>query len=81
MMLITTAGTVIRIAVKDTALSGRITSGVKLIDLDDGVDVASIAKVRKDDKIESDIENDSQENSDEGSDKDPDEDSNENPVE
>jgi DNA gyrase subunit A len=81
MMLITTAGTVIRIAVKDTALSGRITSGVKLIDLDDGVDVASIAKVRKDDKIESDIENDSQENSDEGSDKDSDEDSNENPVE
>ena len=81
MMLITTAGTVIRIAVKDTALSGRITSGVKLIDLDDGVDVASIAKVRKDDKIESDIENDSQENSDEGSDKGPDEDSNENPVE
>lgn len=81
MMLITTAGTVIRIAVKDTALSGRITSGVKLIDLDDGVDVASIAKVRKDDKIESDIENDSQKNSDEGSDKDSDEDSNENPVE
>ena len=81
MMLITTAGTVIRIAVKDTALSGRITSGVKLIDLDDGVDVASIAKVRKDDKIESDIENDSQENSDEGSDKDSNEDSNENSVE
>lgn len=77
MMLITTAGTVIRIAVKDTALSGRITSGVKLIDLDDGVDVASIAKVRKDDKIEKDLENESQEDSDDG----PDFDSHEDPVE
>ncbi len=54
MMLITTEGTVIRIKISDTALSGRITSGVKLINLDENVEVASIAKVRKDDSIETD---------------------------
>ena len=47
-MLITTEGIIIRIKVNDTALLGRITSGVKLINLDDNVTVASIAKVRED---------------------------------
>ncbi len=47
-MLITTEGIVIRIYVKDTALLGRVTSGVKLINLQDGVKVASIAKVVED---------------------------------
>ncbi len=50
-MLITTEGIIIRIAVKGTALLGRITSGVKLINLNDDVKVASIAKVRKDKTI------------------------------
>ncbi|MGN0351099.1 MAG: DNA gyrase subunit A [Roseburia sp.] len=48
MMLITTEGIIIRIKVADTALLGRITSGVKLMNLDDDVTVASIAKVRED---------------------------------
>ena len=47
-MLITTEGIIIRIKVSDTALLGRITSGVKLINLDENVTVASIAKVRED---------------------------------
>ena len=48
MMLITTGGIIIRIRVSDTALLGRITSGVKLMNLSDDVVVASIAKVRED---------------------------------
>ena len=48
MMLITTGGIIIRIKVSDTALLGRITSGVKLMNLSDDVVVASIAKVRED---------------------------------
>jgi len=51
MMLINTEGIIIRIKVNDTALLGRITSGVKLINVDEGVTVASIAKVRKEDMI------------------------------
>jgi DNA gyrase subunit A len=47
-MLITTEGIIIRIRVMDTALLGRITSGVKLINLDEDVTVASIAKVVED---------------------------------
>ena len=47
-MLINTEGIIIRIKVVDTALLGRVTSGVKLINLKDGVTVASIAKVRED---------------------------------
>ena len=46
MMLITTEGIIIRIKVSDTALLGRVTSGVKLMNLADDVTVASIAKVR-----------------------------------
>ena len=34
------------------SILGRITSGVKLINLKDGVTVASIAKVRKEEEIE-----------------------------
>ena len=47
-MLITTEGVIIRIQVSDTALLGRVTTGVKLINLDEGVRVASIAKVVED---------------------------------
>ena len=45
MMLINTEGIIIRIKVNDIALLGRITSGVKLINVGEGVTVASIAKV------------------------------------
>mgnify|MGYP002678219601 FL=1 len=48
LMLITTEGIIIRIRVADTALLGRVTSGVKLINLSEDVTVASIAKVRED---------------------------------
>ena len=60
-MLINTEGTIIRIAVADTALSSRITSGVKLIDLKEGEKVASIAKVRKEDNIEDDTDSNADE--------------------
>ncbi|BFL44717.1 DNA gyrase subunit A [Lactonifactor longoviformis] len=46
-MLITTEGIIIRLSCKDISVLGRITSGVKLMDLKDGVSVASIAKVRE----------------------------------
>ena len=51
-MLITTEGIIIRIACSDISILGRITSGVKLINLTDDVTVASVAKVR--DKEEKD---------------------------
>ena len=51
-MLLTTEGIIIRIKVADTALLGRITSGVKLINLDENVTVASIAKVRENKELE-----------------------------
>lgn len=47
-MLITTEGIIIRIRVSDTALLGRITSGVKLINLREDITVASIARVVED---------------------------------
>jgi DNA gyrase subunit A len=56
-MLITTEGIVIRIMVSDISVLGRVTSGVKLINLDDkNVYVASVAKVREDSKTTSDEE-------------------------
>ena len=51
-MLITTEGIIIRIKGAGTALLGRITSGVKLINLDENVTVASIAKVRENKELE-----------------------------
>ena len=47
-MLITTEGIIIRMQVNDTTLLGRVTTGVKLINLSDGIKVASIAKVVED---------------------------------
>ncbi|MBQ3517265.1 MAG: DNA gyrase subunit A, partial [Lachnospiraceae bacterium] len=46
-MMITTAGIIIQIPMDDVSILGRITSGVKLINLDDKVSVAHIAKVRE----------------------------------
>ena len=46
-MMITTEGIIIRLLCSDIRVIGRNTSGVKLIQLDDGVKVASVAKVRE----------------------------------
>ena len=51
-MMITTEGIIIRMFCSDISILGRITSGVKLINLDDGVKVASFAKVREKSKEE-----------------------------
>ena len=61
LMLITTEGIIIRIRVNDTALLGRVTSGVKLINLKDDITVASIARVVEDKSLmppeETEVEN------------------------
>ena len=49
-MLITTEGIIIRLECRDISILGRITSGVKLMDLKDDITVASIAKVRDKDE-------------------------------
>lgn len=46
-MMITTEGIIIQLRMEDISTLGRITSGVKMINLDDGVKVAKIAKVRE----------------------------------
>ena len=59
-MMITTQGVIIQLRASDISTLGRITSGVKLINLDENVKVAQIAKVRdrvsKDDKEVDNIE-------------------------
>ncbi|MBE5920974.1 MAG: DNA gyrase subunit A, partial [Pseudobutyrivibrio ruminis] len=61
-MLINTAGTIIRIEVAGTALLSRITSGVKLIDLKENTKLISIAKVRKSDNILAEEDDETPEN-------------------
>ena len=46
-MMITTEGIIIRMECEGISILGRITSGVKLMDLKDDITVASIAKVRE----------------------------------
>ena len=46
-MMITTEGIIIQLRAQDISVLGRITSGVKLINLEKGVKVAQIAKVRE----------------------------------
>ena len=47
LMIITTEGIIIRLPVKDVSVLGRITSGVKLINMAEDIKIASIAKVRE----------------------------------
>ncbi len=61
LMLITTEGIIIRIKVADTTLLGRNTSGVKLINLKDGVQVASIARIKESQILEEAENSDSEE--------------------
>ena len=53
-MLITTGGIIIRMSVDSISMLGRITSGVKLIDMDDDIKVAGMTKVRE--EIEEEVE-------------------------
>ena len=46
-MMITTEGIIIQLRMEDISKLGRITSGVKMINLDEGIKVAKIAKVRE----------------------------------
>lgn len=55
-MMITIEGIIIRIKVEGISISKRITSGVKLIDLDEDITVASIAKVREDKSLLEEVE-------------------------
>ena len=63
-MIINTEGIIIRTECSGISKLGRITSGVKLINLDDNVSVASIAKVRKTED-DGDEEEESQEENEE----------------
>ena len=67
-MLITTEGIIIRMEVAGISILGRITSGVKLINLDEGVKVAKVAKVREEDvSDETELEENNQEDSEDNS--------------
>ena len=46
-MMITTAGTIIQLRMSEISIYSRITSGVRMIHLDEDVTVAKIAKVRE----------------------------------
>ena len=46
-MMITNAGIIIQLRMDEITIHGRVTSGVKMINLDKGVTVAQIAKVRE----------------------------------
>lgn len=55
-MIITTEGIIIRMKVEDISILGRVTSGVKLINMDEDVTIASIAKVREDKNLMEEID-------------------------
>ena len=60
-MIINTEGIVIRMECASISILGRITSGVKLINLQENDKVASIAKVRKGDEDDNDSEEETKE--------------------
>ncbi|MCD7752833.1 MAG: DNA gyrase subunit A [Lachnospiraceae bacterium] len=61
-MMITTEGVIIQIRVSDISTLGRITSGVKLMNLDEGMSVAQMTKIRR--TVEEESESENQENLD-----------------
>ena len=63
-MMITTEGIIIRMEVSDISVIGRSTSGVKLVNMEDGITVASVAKVKEEDLM--DQEENSAADSDDG---------------
>lgn len=54
-MLMTSEGVIIRLRAKDISTIGRVSQGVKLINLDDGVSVVGIAKISEDDIKEEEL--------------------------
>ena len=46
-MMITDSGILIQLRMEELTIHGRVTSGVKMINLDKGVSVVAIAKVRE----------------------------------
>ncbi len=48
LMLINSLGVIIRIRIADISTTGRVASGVKLINLDEGVSVVALAKIEED---------------------------------
>ncbi len=65
-MMITTEGVIIQIRVSDISTLGRITSGVKLMNLDEGVSVAQMTKIRR--TVEEESESDDPEGLDDADD-------------
>ena len=55
-MMINTDGIIIQMPCSDISILGRVTSGVKLMDLKNGITIASIAKVRESSKNENEEE-------------------------
>ena len=57
LIMVTSEGVVIRIRIKDIATTtGRITQGVRLINLNDGVTVVSMDKISAEDAVEEESE-------------------------
>ena len=52
LMIVTSEGVIIRLRGKEISTFGRVSQGVKLINLDDGVTVAGIAKINEEDIME-----------------------------
>jgi len=52
LMIVTSEGVIIRLRGREISTFGRISQGVKLINLGDGVTVAGIAKINEEDIIE-----------------------------
>lgn len=63
-LMITTEGIIIRIKVDDISVLGRVTSGVKVISLAEGVTVASFTKVAREESSDEVSSDDSDENMD-----------------
>lgn len=57
-LMITTEGIIIRMKVEGISVLGRVTSGVKLMNLSEDITVASIAKVREDQSLMENTETD-----------------------
>ena len=75
MMLITSEGVIIRIRVKEISTSGRVAQGVKLINLDENIQLMSIAKIAED-ELEQEEEIDQEQEQDQDQDQDQDQEQN-----
>jgi DNA gyrase subunit A len=63
LMLVTNAGKIIRLRIKDIRVIGRNTQGVRLIDLEEGERVVSLARVVEKEEEEAEVEVDESGNS------------------